>query len=220
MSTVRSYVLRLVPLSGMGEDPSVGLERLVRYTVLSLRAVSLQYLWISFFPDDTVQQRRTRDKAVDPAVVIQCVVAVVLWWCKPTQNSVFAIRITAYLLFCLYLSLTNILFFSDVPSVNKETTSATRSLLLLAFNVIQVTFTFAIFYGYALHLGRQQAIFGSFLVLGTLGLPDSAAATSTPLVPVHIVANLFLFAFAIAIVVARVPLLVARRNNDHKTGTT
>jgi hypothetical protein len=80
-----------------------------------------------------------------------------------------------------------------------------RSLLLLAVNLVQVTFTFAIFYEFALGLDRQAALFGSVLVIGTLGLPDGAEGTHTAFVPLQVASDLFLIVVTVSVFLAHLP---------------
>jgi hypothetical protein len=217
--TKRAFLQKLLcsPLKGMRASPSVGLERLVRYTLILLRAASLQYWLLALIPDDDAMQRRRRDIAVDVSVVGQCIAVVLSWWLVPARWLDSASAVVAYLLFCLYLSLLNIVFFSGVPSVNKPTTSATRSILLLAVNVVHVTFTFALFYRARLNLSPRAALFGSFMVLGTLGIPDGAVTANTVLVPLQILSDFLLLAFAVAVFVGQVPM---RFSNGGRGGTS
>jgi hypothetical protein len=204
------------PLRGMRDHASQGFERATRYALLYFRLISLQYWIISAFPDENPRGRKKRDLAVDVSVVIQLLGVVLLWWFVPEPYLGIAAFFTGYLLFCLYLSLINIVFFSDVPKVNMPTTSATRSLLLLALNVLQVAFTFAIFYRSVLHLCPRLALFGSFLVLGTVGLPDGVPALDAPYVGIQILTNFVLFAFAITVFVSRVPIRLAGGDPEKK----
>ena len=211
-----SYFQRLVtdPFRGMKDDPSIGLERLVRYMFISLRPISIAYLLIALFPENDVAKRRHRDTAVDIMALVQFIVVVVLWLWAPSSSFPVASIITAYLLFCLYLSLVNIVFFSAIPSINKPSTSETRTLLLLVLNVLQVTFSFALFYKLALHLCPGQALFGAFLVLGTVGLPDNAAETHTFLVPLQIAANLLLVVFIVGVFISKVRLRFRKKDDS------
>ena len=198
----------------MRAHTSHGLERLVRYALILLRVFSVQYWLIALFPD-----RRRRDIAVDVSVLAQCLGAWLLWWLAPSSWLCPASAATAYLLVCLYLSLINIIFFSAVPSVNEPTTSSTRTLLLLALNVLQVTFTFALFYRTALQLSPRQALFGSFLVLGTLGVPDGAASTYTGFVPLQLLSDLLLLTSAVSVFVPQVPLRISDGSTGRTSGT-
>ena len=205
------------PLKGMQQSRSVGLECLVLYALILLRAVSFQYWLLAFFPDDDASQRKRRDIAVDISVVVQCIAVVFLWRLVPSSWLGPARTLAVYLLFCLYLSLLNILFFSAMPSVNRPSTSAARSLVLLIINLLQVTFTFALFYRAELCLSPAAALFGSFLVLGTIGTPESAATANTAIVPLHILCNFVLLAVAVAVFVNQVRM---RLSNDASGGTS
>lgn len=222
MARLRRWFKRLywVPLTGMREDPSGGLERLVRYFLLLLRVFSIQYWLIALFDEDDLTQRRRRDISVDVSVVVQFLVVMVLWYAASPSTLTLASGAAGYLLFVSYLSIANIMFFSGVPSINEPTTSPTRSLLLLAINVLQVTFSFALFYRTQLALSPREALFGSFLVLGTVGLPDGADITYPILVPLQILANFVLLAFAVNVFVGRVPLQFATRENSDSSDDT
>lgn len=217
---MRRYFNELIvnPWRGLRKDRSVGLERMFHCFLIVLRLFSLQYWLIAFFgnagDEDSRRRRRRRrhrDMAVDVAVLAQCATVELMWYFAPTPRLGAASFAAAYLLFCLYLSLFNIVFFSMLPSVNKPTTSAGRSLLLLLFNVLQVTFSFALFYRYTFQLEAAEGLFGSFLVLGTVGVPDVAAEAHTFLVPLQIVLDLLLFAFVVVVVVGQIKLNLAEQ---------
>jgi len=202
------------PLRGMSEDHSRGLERLVRYSLLVLRPLSFQYWLISLFPDQRPSGRARRDLAVDVSVVSQAILVLGLLFLAPATLVAAAEWLVGYLLFCLYLSLTNILLFSNIPSVNAPTTSATRSVLLLGVNLLQVTFTFALFYRADLNLDPTRAIFGSFLVLGTVGLPADPSFIPWYLTPLHILCNVALVAVVLSLFVSHLRLRLSQRHEE------
>jgi hypothetical protein len=193
-----SYFRKLCPFHGMSKDTSSGLERWIRYCLIALRLGSTQYMLLSLFPDEP---RNRRDGAVDASVVVQLVIVGLLWWSRPETMLDARVLIAVYLLFCLFLSLANIIFFSAVPSVNRPSTSPARSLMLLAVNILQVTFTYAVLYEARLNMGRRAALFGSFLVLGTLGVPPEAGTTMTFLVPAQTLSDLVMLLFGATVFV-------------------
>jgi hypothetical protein len=200
------YLNRLIcnPWKGLEKDSSAGLERQVRRISIILRCLSVQFLLVACCPEDDKTKHARRNVLVDRLVVAQCILTILLWGLTPPEMLRGASIVVAYLLFCLFLSLLNIVLFSNVPSISQGTTSVTRSLILLFVNVVQVTFSFAVFYRYAFNLKPNEAIYGAFLVLGTVGLPNVVG--SNFLIPLHITANILLLGFIVAIYIGRVPL--------------
>lgn len=200
--------LLLNQLKAIKSGRSSGVERLVQYSLLLLRVASLQYWLVNRAWDRNDDNRKFRDTVVDVSVIGQCAIVILLMQFTPNEYLCVASAFSIYLLFLLYLSLLNIVFFSGWKSVDKPSTSVTRSLILLGINVLQVTFTFALFYRHWLDLPQAKALFGSFLVLGTIGTPqiDGIANPSTPLIPLQIIANLVLLAFGLAVFAGKVKM--------------
>ncbi len=209
---LRQWWIRLAvaPVRGVRNSSLRGLERRVCYVLVWLRRTSLHYAIVECFPADGRQQRKRRDFVVEFLVICQFAITIVAVWI-PDAWLRAAVGATAYLLFVLYLSLLNILFLTNVPAVNAPTTSVSRSLLLLFINLLQVVIGCSVFYRSALGLCPWQAIFGAFLVLGTLGRPDNPSASHTLLVPLQVLLDVVLLVFVVSIFAGRFPLRLQER---------
>jgi hypothetical protein len=206
--------LLIDPLRAMSNDPSRGLERLVRYALLLLRPLSFHYWLISLFPDPRSSGRSQRDLAVDISVVTQTALVIGLLFLAPASFLTFAQWLSGYLLFCLYLGLMNIVFFAAIPEIASPPSSVSRSVILIGMNLLQVTFSFALFYRAELDLEPTRAAFGSFLVLGTVGLPAEPNLIPWYLTPIQILCNLALVSVALGVFVGHLRLAPSEHQDN------
>jgi hypothetical protein len=79
--------------------------------------------------------------------------------------------------------------------------SAERSLILFICNVVQLVFTFSIWYELEANLLKEDALFKAILVFATLGYPKEAP---TVLVEIQIATDFLLLAIFLAHIVGRV----------------
>ena len=79
--------------------------------------------------------------------------------------------------------------------------SAERSLILFIFNVVQLVFTFSIWYELGAKQPKGEALFNALLVFATVGYPEKAPAL---IVGTQIAADFLLLAIFLAHIVGRV----------------
>ena len=197
---------------------NAGIERWVKLFLILLRALSIHYLIIHLAWDRSDGQRHRRDTIVDASIITECLIILILLEFTPDIFPLLTIAngLAAYLLICLYVGLLNILFFTEFRSIDKESTSVARSLILLAVNALQVTFTFAMFYREWLHLDPSSALFGSFLVMGTIGTPALSASSNLFLIPLQIGANITLLAFTLSVLAGNIKMVFLKRDVSDK----
>jgi hypothetical protein len=157
--------------SFMREKEIHGIEFAFNFALMILRLSSASYWLRSCLPSPKGSDHKLRDNAVDIYCIFQFFVLLILFLNR--FSTIFNIIIVIYILFEIYLNLFNIVFIGKIKKINAPPSSVERSILLLMLNVIDVVLAFSILYRDWLDLSKQEAIFQSVLVLGTVGHPSS-----------------------------------------------
>ena len=137
---------------------------------------------------------RSRYLGIDTYVVLSVVLTIGIWSATPTELGA---------LVCSYISASTVVALLQVVFLSKllgPILSAERSLILFVLNVVQIVFTFSIWYQLEAGLSRENALFNALLVLGTVGYYDRANV----LVGLQIATDLLLFAIFLASLIGRV----------------
>jgi hypothetical protein len=145
---------------------------------------------------------------VEIYVVSSVIVTILVWWWFPTLRliplcsyfslgPVFAI-LCSWFLFSTVVVLLHVVLLSKVFG---DIYSAERSLILFIFNVVQLVFTFSIWYELEAEQTKGDALFNAILVFATVGYPDKAPAL---VVGTQIAADFLLLAIFLAHIVGRV----------------
>jgi hypothetical protein len=132
---------------------------------------------------------------VEVYVVASVIVAIAAWLWAPTFWLAIA---CSYFLFSTVVVLLHVVLLSKVFG---DIYSAERSLILFIFNVVQLVFTFSIWYELEAPQTKGEALFNALLVFATLGHSDKAPAV---IVGVQIATDFLLLAIFLAHIVGRV----------------
>jgi hypothetical protein len=169
-----------------------GIEWLTALFLYALWAATLAF-WLRIILSRYSKIRQTL--IIEVYVAVSAVVAVVAWLWVPTFWWAIA---RSYLLFSTVLVLLHVVLLSKVFG---DIYSAERSLILFIFNVVQLVFTFAIWYELEAHQAKGEALFNALLVFATVGYPEKAPAV---IVGAQIATNFLLLAIFLAHIVGRV----------------
>jgi hypothetical protein len=126
----------------------------------------------------------------------------------PVEYLISAFWIALYMLVELYVALLNIVFLSKypigaIPSLSGPPRSFERMLILVMFNAVEVTVTFALFYRLFLPAdpGPWAAIAYSVQVFGTVGTPPNSSEGGLYVVAFQLGADFVLLAIFLAILI-------------------
>jgi hypothetical protein len=168
-----------------------GIEWVTARALYALWAATLAF-WLRIFLSRFIRQK---DTLIVDIYVPSCVaLAMVAWW---FPNCLLA-WICSYFLFSTVVVLLHVVLLSKVFG---NIFSAERSLILFVCNVVQLIFTFSIWYELEAGQTQGEALFNSLLVFATVGYPKKAPAL---VVGTQIAADFLLLAIFLAHIVGRV----------------
>jgi hypothetical protein len=169
-----------------------GIEWLTALFLYALWAATLAF-WLRIILSRYSEIRETL--IVEIYVVASAIVAIAAWLWVPTFWWAVA---CSYFLFSTVVVLLHVVLLSKVFG---DIYSAERSLILFFFNVVQLVFTFSIWYELEASQPKGEALFNALLVFATLGYSDKAPAV---IVGVQIATDFLLLAIFLAHIVGRV----------------
>ncbi len=174
----------------------------------AILATGLYWIWplsLSFYLQKIPVARRRPDIAIEIYVSI-CLGLTIWFWLRPIELVIpfwLTPREWAGAL-CAYFSTSSVVALLDVVFLSKvlgSVESTERSLILFICNVAQIVFMFAIWYQIVgTNVRKEDALFSSITVLGTLGYPPGA----NTVVGLQIATDLLLFAIFLSHLVGRV----------------